>query len=156
VRQIFGDQAALVVGVDLVKDAATLTAAYNDSQGVTARFNKNLLERINRELGGDFELQAFDHLALWNAAQSCMEMYLVSRKDQIVNAAGYTFSFRSGERLHTENSHKFTVDAFARLVAEADWSVSNTWIRDAPQVALFRLDPALGENSWRHFHIGVF
>jgi dimethylhistidine N-methyltransferase len=140
-RQVLGGQAALLVGVDLVKDAPTLTAAYDDSRGVTARFNKNLLLRINRELGGDFDPEAFDHLALWNAAHSCMEMHLVSRKDQIVNAAGHAFAFRSGERLHTENSHKFTVDVFARLAAEAGWSVSDTWISDAPQVALFRLEP---------------
>jgi uncharacterized SAM-dependent methyltransferase len=127
--------------VDLVKDAPTLIAAYNDSHGVTARFNKNLLMRINRELGGDFDPEAFDHLALWNAAHSCIEMHLVSRKDQIANAAGHTFAFRSGERLHTENSHKFTVDMFALLAGEAGWSVSNTWISDAPQVALFRLEP---------------
>jgi dimethylhistidine N-methyltransferase len=146
-RQILGDQAILLVGVDLVKDEATLSAAYDDSHGVTARFNKNLLMRINRELGGDFNPEAFDHLTLWNAAQSRMEMHLVSRKDQIVNAAGHTFAFKSGERLHTENSHKFTVDMFARLIAEADWSVSNSWISDAPQVALFCLEPAMGESS---------
>jgi uncharacterized SAM-dependent methyltransferase len=66
---------------------------------------------------------------------------------QIVNAAGHTFAFSSGERLHTESSHKFSVDMFARLAAEADWFVSNTWISDAPQVALFRLEPVMGERS---------
>src|SRR5260370_5853937 len=96
---------------------------------------------MKRELGGDFDPDAFDHLALWNPVHSRMEMHLVSRKDQIVNAAGHTFAFRSGERLHTENSHKFSVDMFALLAAEADWLVSNTWISDAPQVALFRLEP---------------
>jgi uncharacterized SAM-dependent methyltransferase len=146
VRQVLGVHAALLVGVDLIKDPATLTGAYDDSNGVTARFNKNLLTRINRELGGDFEPSAFDHLALWNAAHSRMEMHLVSRKDQIVNAAGHSFAFRRGERLHTENSHKFTVDMFARLAAEAGWTVDKTWISGAPQVALFRLVPALGEN----------
>ena len=79
--------------------------------------------------------------ALWNAAYSRMEMYLVSRKNQIVNAAGHTFAFRSGERLHTENSHKFTVDSFAWLVAKAGWSVSNTWISNEPRVAMFCLEP---------------
>jgi dimethylhistidine N-methyltransferase len=139
-RQVLGDQVALLVGVDLVKDEATLSAAYDDSQGVTARFNKNLLIRINRELGGDFDPDAFDHLALWNPVHSRMEMHLVSRKDQIVNAAGHTFAFRSGERLHTENSHKFTVDAFAELAMEAGWAVTRTWTSDAPQVAVFRLE----------------
>jgi dimethylhistidine N-methyltransferase len=146
VRQVLGIQAALLVGVDLIKDPATLVAAYDDSLGVTARFNKNLLTRINRELGGDFDPLAFDHLALWNAARSRIEMHLVSRKDHIVNAAGNTFAFRRGERLHTENSHKFTVEMFARLAAEAGWSANKTWISDEPRVALFRLEPALGEN----------
>jgi dimethylhistidine N-methyltransferase len=146
-RQVLGDQAALLVGVDLVKDEATLSAAYDDSQGVTARFNKNLLMRINRELGGDFDPDAFDHLALWNPVHSCMEMHLVSRKDQIVNAAGHTFAFRSGERLHTENSHKFTTDSFAQLAARGGWSVANTWISDEPRVAMFRLEPH-DSNHW--------
>jgi dimethylhistidine N-methyltransferase len=142
VRQILGDRAALLVGVDLVKEEATLAAAYDDSQGVTARFNKNLLARINRELNGDFDLDAFDHLALWSAAHSRVEMHLVSRKDQIVNAAGHTFAFRSGERLHTENSYKFTVDSFAQLAARAGWSVSDAWISGSPRVAMFRLVPS--------------
>jgi dimethylhistidine N-methyltransferase len=146
VRQVLGSHAALLVGVDLIKDPSTLIAAYDDSGGVSARFNKNVLTRINRELGGDFDPDAFDHLALWNPAHSRMEMHLVSRKDQIVNAAGNTFSFRRGERLHTENSHKFTIAMFARLAAEAGWSANKTWISDAPRVALFRLEPAVGEN----------
>ncbi len=140
-RRVLGDHAALLVGVDLVKDEATLNAAYNDSQGVTARFNKNLLIRINRELGGDFDPDAFDHLALWNPVHSRMEMHLVSRKDQIVNAAGHTFAFKSGERLHTENSHKFTTDSFVQLAARSGWSIANTWISDEPRVAMFRLEP---------------
>ena len=146
-RQVLGIHAALLVGVDLIKDPATLAAAYDDSRGVTARFNKNLLVRINRELGGDFDPDAFEHLASWNAAHSRMEMHLVSRKDQIVNAAGSTFAFRQEERLHTENSHKFSVATFARLAAEAGWSANKIWISDAPQVAMFRLEPALGEMA---------
>ncbi len=146
-RQVLGDQAAMLVGVDLVKDEATLRAAYDDSQGVTARFNKNLLIRINRELGGNFDPEAFDHLALWNPVHSRMEMHLVSRKDQIVNAAGHTFAFRGGERLHTENSHKFTTDSFAQLAARGGWSVANTWISDEPRVAMFRLEPH-DSNDW--------
>jgi dimethylhistidine N-methyltransferase len=146
VRLGLGMHAALLVGVDLIKDPSTLVAAYDDSLGVTARFNKNLLTRINRELGGDFDLDAFDHLALWNAEHSRVEMHLVSRKDQIVNAAGNTFAFRKGERLHTENSHKFSVAMFTGLAAEAGWSADKIWISDAPQVALLRLESALSEN----------
>jgi dimethylhistidine N-methyltransferase len=153
-RQVLGVQAALLVGVDLIKDPSTLIAAYDDSLGVTARFNKNLLTRINRELGGDFDPDAFDHLALWNAAHSRVEMHLVSRKDQIVNAAGNTFAFRTGERLHTENSHKFTVPMFARLAADAGWFANKIWISDAPSVALFRLEPVLRENLRGRFGNG--
>jgi dimethylhistidine N-methyltransferase len=143
-RQVLGIHATLLVGVDLIKDLATVAAAYDDSGGVTARFNKNILVRINRELGGDFDPDAFDHLALWNAAHSRIEMHLVSRKDQIVNAAGCTFAFRRGERLHTENSHKFSVAMFSGLAAEADWAANKIWISDAPHVAMFRLEPARG------------
>ncbi len=141
-RRILGQQAAMLVGVDLVKDEATLAAAYADSHGVTARFNKNLLTRINRELSGNFDTDAFDHLAVWNPDRSRMEMHLVSRRDQVVNAAGHTFAFRTGERLHTENSYKFTRDSFLQLAARSGWSVIDVWVSDEPQVALFRLASA--------------
>src|SRR6266403_108303 len=128
VRQLLGDNSVLMIGADLVKDEATLVAAYNDVEGITARFNKNLLARINRELGGDFDLDAFDHLAIWNAELTRIEMHLVSRADQIVNAAKHTFAFKAGERLHTENSHKFTTKSFGDLAAQAGWVVSREWI----------------------------
>jgi dimethylhistidine N-methyltransferase len=141
VRQLLGDGSVLLIGADLVKDEATLVAAYDDAAGITARFNKNLLTRINRELGGDFDLDAFDHLAIWNAELTRMEMHLVSRADQIVNAAKHTFAFKAGERLHTENSHKFTTKSFADLAAQAGWLVSREWISAAPQFAIFSLAP---------------
>lgn len=146
-RRALGDRAALLVGADLVKNERTLVAAYADSQGLTARFNKNLLLRINRELGGDFDPDAFDHLALWNPRHSRIEMHLVSRKDQIVNAAGHTFGFKSSERLHTENSRKFTVDSFGQLAARGGWSVVNTWISGEPRIAMFRLEPFSSKSS---------
>jgi dimethylhistidine N-methyltransferase len=139
VRRLLGDDALLIVGADLVKEEAILVAAYDDAAGVTARFNKNLLVRINRELGGDFDIDAFDHLALWNAEHRRMEMHLVSRADQIVNAAGHTFAFKVGERLHTENSHKFTAESFTALSMRAGWSVARQWISAAPQFAVFSL-----------------
>jgi dimethylhistidine N-methyltransferase len=138
-HDVLGDEAHFIVGVDLVKDPATLVAAYDDAQGVTARFNKNLLTRINRELNGNFNVEAFEHLAVWNAERACMEMHLVSQVDQVVKVAGHSFSFAAGERLHTENSHKFTVESFTALAAQAGWSVSQQWISEAPQVALFSL-----------------
>lgn len=136
---LLGDAAHFIVGVDLVKDTGTLIAAYDDAEGVTARFNKNLLTRINRELEGDFNVEAFDHLAVWNDTDERMEMYLVSRCEQVVKVAGHTFHFSDGERLHTENSHKFTVESFTELAARAGWSVSGHWVSEAPQVALFSL-----------------
>ncbi|RXZ38228.1 L-histidine N(alpha)-methyltransferase [Oxalobacteraceae bacterium CAVE-383] len=139
VRRLLGLDAHMIIGADMVKDEATLVAAYDDAEGVTARFNKNLLVRINRELGGDFDPEAFDHLALWNPQLQRMEMHLVSRADQIVNAAGQTFAFKEGERLHTENSHKFTPESFAALAAQAGWTVTRQWISAAPQFAVFSL-----------------
>jgi dimethylhistidine N-methyltransferase len=148
-RRLLGDDAQFIIGADLVKDEATLVAAYDDAQGVTARFNKNVLLRINRELAGDFDVNAFDHLAIWNAGQSRIEMHLVSRRDQIVNAAKHAFAFRRGERLHTENSRKFTTDSFAHLVAQAGWSVNRQWISAAPHFAVFSLSP----RGSRYFHM---
>lgn len=138
-RTLLGENAHFIVGVDLVKDAATLVAAYDDAQGVTARFNKNLLTRINRELDGTFRVDAFDHLAIWNDQDQRMEMHLVSRVEQTAMVAGQAFHFSPGERLHTENSHKFTVEAFTALAEQAGWTASEQWISEAPQVALFNL-----------------
>ncbi len=138
-RRMLGDGAMLIVGADIVKDEATLLAAYDDAAGVTARFNKNLLVRINRELGGDFDLNAFEHEARWNPEHSRMEMHLVSRADQIVNAAGHAFAFKAGESLHTENSHKFTGASLAALAGRAGWCMARQWTSAAPQFAVFCL-----------------
>ncbi|RZA04269.1 MAG: L-histidine N(alpha)-methyltransferase, partial [Proteobacteria bacterium] len=138
-RELLGRDARFIIGVDMVKDIATLEAAYDDAAGVTARFNKNLLTRMNRELDADFDEQAFDHLALWNPDYERIEMHLVSRKAQQVRVAGRTFAFKAGERLHTENSHKFTVQSFTELAAAAGWEVSDQWVSESPQVALFCL-----------------
>jgi dimethylhistidine N-methyltransferase len=151
-RELLGQDGMLVIGADLVKDEATLVSAYDDAQGVTARFNKNLLLRINRELDGDFDPDSFDHSAIWNAADSRMEMHLVSLADQIVNAAGHTFAFKAGESLHTENSHKFTPESFAALAAEAGWAVARQWVSDAPSFAIFSLKAARQakeDESWK-------
>jgi dimethylhistidine N-methyltransferase len=138
-HDVLGSKAQFIIGIDMVKEAETLVAAYDDAEGVTARFNKNLLTRINRELNGNFNVEAFEHLALWNAEQACMEMHLVSQVEQVVKVAGHSFHFAAGERLHTENSHKFTVESFTALAASAGWSVRQQWISDSPQVALFSL-----------------
>ena len=124
---VLGAGAALIVGVDLVKDEAILNRAYDDAQGVTAAFNLNLLARANRELKADFDLEAFAHHAFFNEEQSRIEMHLVSRKVQQVHVAGATFAFDEGETIHTENSYKYTVDGFLRLAAEAGWRGSDVW-----------------------------
>ncbi|MEI9903273.1 MAG: L-histidine N(alpha)-methyltransferase [Asticcacaulis sp.] len=138
-RTLLGPDARLIVGADIVKDEATLVAAYDDAAGVTAEFNRNLLRRINRELNGNFDLAAFDHLAVWNRDLARMEMHLVSRFDQIVKAAGHTFAFKAGERLHTENSHKFSEDSFAALARDSGWRIEQSWISPAPQFGVFVL-----------------
>jgi dimethylhistidine N-methyltransferase len=138
-RSLLGESAHFIVGVDLVKAPQTLVAAYDDAAGVTARFNKNLLTRINRELSGTFRVEDFDHLALWNEQERRMEMHLVSRVEQVACVAGQNFHFAAGARLHTENSHKFTVESFTALATQAGWSVDQHWVSDAPQVALFAL-----------------
>ena len=104
----------LLIGVDLVKDPARLHAAYNDAAGVTALFNKNLLARANRELGADFDLDAFAHYAPYNAAAHRIEMYLVSLKRQSVTLMGQRFDFAAGEAVHTEDSHKYTIESLPR------------------------------------------
>ncbi|TDV05521.1 dimethylhistidine N-methyltransferase [Paraburkholderia caballeronis] len=139
VRSLLGPGGSLIIGVDMVKDPATLVTAYDDAAGVTARFNKNLLARINRELSGDFDLDAFDHRAIWNAPLQRIEMHLVSRIDQLVHVAGRGFAFKAGERLHTESSHKFTVESFGLLAGSAGWAIDQHWLSPEPHVAVFRL-----------------
>jgi dimethylhistidine N-methyltransferase len=119
---ILGHDALFIVGADLAKDAGTLHAAYNDAAGVTAKFNLNLLVRINRELGADFDLAAFEHHACYNRERGRIEVYLASRKRQKVHVAGKTFDFRAGETIHTENSYKFTVKSFSALARGAGWA----------------------------------
>ncbi|MEJ2388810.1 MAG: L-histidine N(alpha)-methyltransferase [Chromatiaceae bacterium] len=124
---LVGHGGKLLVGVDLVKDTRTLHAAYNDAQGVTADFNLNLLRRINRELGADFDLAAFEHDAFFNAAESRIEMHLVSRADQSVRVASERFGFRAGESIHTESSYKYTIEGFQALAREAGFEAERCW-----------------------------
>lgn len=123
-RQILGPDALFIVGADRVKNEDTLRAAYNDAAGVTAKFNLNLLIRINRELGGDFELGAFRHFASFNRDLARIEMHLESRARQTVRILGETFEFDAGETIHTESSHKFTVESFTAMAAEAGWATT--------------------------------
>ncbi len=121
VRPIFEPRGLFVVGVDLKKDTATLEAAYNDAQGVTAAFNRNILARINRELGGTFALDRFRHHAFYNAEKGRIEMHLVSEVDQVARIAGKAIAFAAGESIHTENSYKYAIGEFQSLAARAGW-----------------------------------
>lgn len=123
---------ALLIGVDLQKDKSILEAAYNDAKGVTAAFNKNLLRRMNRELGATFDLSAFDHQAVYNGEHGRIEMYLISRRNQCVRIAGRSVHFERGERICTEYSYKYTLDGFARLASTAGFRVERVWT-DAEQ-----------------------
>lgn len=131
-----GPGSHFILGVDLVKPVELLVAAYDDAQGVTAAFNLNLLERANRELGADFDLDSFRHRAVWNADRSRMEMHLVSARDQVVTLDGTRFRFAEGETLHTESSRKFTREAVSELVEKAGWRLVDWRESDSPSVAL--------------------
>lgn len=117
----------LLVGVDLVKDPRLLHAAYNDGAGVTAAFNKNLLARANRELDADFDLDGFAHYAPYNAAAHRIEMYLVSLRRQTVQVGGREFTFAAGEPVHTEDSHKYTIENFREMAARAGFCPRAVW-----------------------------
>ncbi len=125
-RQL-GADGWLLIGVDLKKDSRVLHAAYNDSAGVTAAFNRNLLVRINRELDGRFDLESFDHSAFWNDKDGRIEMHLVSAVSQTGRVSGRAFRFAAGESIHTENSYKYTVEEFRRLAASAGFRPTAVW-----------------------------
>jgi L-histidine Nalpha-methyltransferase len=122
-----GQAERVLVGVDLRKDANVLHAAYNDSRGVTAKFNLNLLERINRELGADFDPARFAHYAFYHPAEGRIEMHLVSLARQSVRIGKHRFDFESGESIHTENSYKYSIEGFRSLAARAGYAAEKTW-----------------------------
>ncbi|MES2035335.1 MAG: L-histidine N(alpha)-methyltransferase [Pseudomonadota bacterium] len=126
-REHLGAGAKLLIGVDLVKDADVLEAAYDDAAGVTAAFNKNLLVRANRELGADFDLDAFAHEARWNAEASRIEMHLRADRPTTAHIDGQTFGFAAGETIHTESSYKYTPDRLGDLASAGGWSVEQVW-----------------------------
>ncbi|HVP11237.1 MAG TPA: L-histidine N(alpha)-methyltransferase [Phycisphaerae bacterium] len=126
--ELCGRSGGLLLGADLKKDPRLLDAAYNDSQGVTAAFNLNLLHRINCELMADFGIEDFWHHAFYNASQGRIEMYLVSRLDQRVRVAGHTFYFAEGESVCTEYSYKYTFRELQDLAAAAGFAVERIWV----------------------------
>lgn len=134
------DGGGLLIGTDLVKDPAVLHAAYNDSAGVTAAFNKNLLLRANRELGANFDLNQFAHHACYNPLAMKIEMYLVSLARQTVRMAGQTIHFDEGEAVHTEDSQKYTIEGFTELAAKSGFVLRKSWTDDAHLFAIHWLE----------------
>jgi dimethylhistidine N-methyltransferase len=124
---ILGKGATLIIGADLIKPADILHAAYNDAAGVTARFNLNLLVRINRELGGGFKLDTFEHHAFYNRERNRIEMHLASLKRQKIRVAGDAVEFRAGETIHTENSYKYSIESLGALARGAGWKPQAAW-----------------------------
>ena len=136
ITQKCGTGGGLLIGIDLKKDAATIEAAYNDRLGVTAEFNLNLLRRINRELGADFDVDQFFHQARYNAELGRVEMYLISRQAQMVTLGGETVEFERGETLCTEHSYKYTVEEFETVAAAAGLTLRREWTTKEREVAV--------------------
>ena len=139
-RGLLGPDALFILGVDLVKAPETLVAAYDDSAGVTAAFNRNLLVRANRDLGAGFDVDSFAHRAVWNATASRMEMHLEASRDMTVQFDGRTIAFRRGETIHTESSRKYTADSVRELAEAAGWTVAGFESSPDPAVALALLE----------------
>ena len=133
---MLGERSSFLVGADLKKDRDILLDAYNDKKGVTAAFNLNILNRINRQLDGDIDIEKFAHEAIYNDVEGRIEIYIVSLEDQQFSAAGVDFSLRQGERIHTENSHKYAVDEFQEMAQASGWEVAHVW---SDEKALFSL-----------------
>ncbi|MEO1658589.1 MAG: L-histidine N(alpha)-methyltransferase [Pseudomonadota bacterium] len=126
-RRDLGEGSRFLLGADLVKDEDVLIAAYDDRQKLTAEFTLNVLRRINRELGASIDVDQFQHVALWNAEERRIEIYAEALSEQDVVIGGQTFHFSTGERLHVENSHKFTENSVARIAERAGWEVEMFW-----------------------------
>lgn len=140
-RDIAGSGGAVLIGIDLKKDTDVLRRAYNDSAGVTAEFNQNALRHINRELGANFELDAFEHQAVWVEEQSRIEMHLISKRDQTVDLAGTRIQFSKGEHLRTEYCHKYTLEGFASLAASAHLVATRVWMDAEQKFSVQLLEP---------------
>lgn len=139
-RAALGPGARLLLGADLVKDRAVLEAAYDDAAGVTAAFNLNLLHRLNRELGTDFDLSAFRHRAVWNAEEERMEMHLEALHAQRARLAGREIRFAAGETIHTENSHKYRPERLEALADAAGWKARAMWTDAGRLFSVWLLD----------------
>ncbi len=140
-RGLCGNDARLLIGVDLVKDAATLEAAYDDAIGVTAAFNLNVLRHVNRLAGTDFDPRQWRHRAHFNAEDSRIEMHLVAQSALQVRWPGGAREVRKGESIHTENSYKYTVDGFGHVLQSAGWRISRVWTDEREWFGLILAEP---------------
>jgi dimethylhistidine N-methyltransferase len=139
-RRTAGPGGGLVIGIDLAKDPAILTRAYDDAAGVTAEFNLNVLRRLNREFGANFDPLGFRHAAVWCPGPSRIEMHLVSLRAQTAWLAGTRIEFAAGEPLVTEHCHKYTLASFAELAAEAGWDARSVWTDPRQQFSVHYLE----------------
>ncbi len=140
IHDIIGEDGAFLIGVDLKKDIPVLEAAYNDSEEITAAFNKNILEHINRKTGTNFNPDLFDHKAIWNNEKSRIEMHLFVKEAHSVLVDGVEVSFKKGESIHTENSHKYTLEEFEDMVSE--WfEVKKVWMDEDQYFSVQYLEP---------------
>lgn len=142
VHHQIGEDGALLIGVDMKKDPEVLNRAYNDDAGVTAAFNRNVLNHLNREFDADFDPERFEHHAEFNENEGCIQMFLVSQSDQVVTIAGEQISMSAGERIHTENSHKYSAGEFREMAANAGFAGSECWQDDNGWFSLFYLHNA--------------
>ncbi len=138
--QTAGAGGRLLIGIDLEKDPQTLNAAYNDANGVTAEFNLNLLQRINRELDANFDIDAFDHHAFYNSVAGRIEMHLICTRRQTVDIDGHTFEFSAGDSIHTENSYKYSIESFRTLAADAGYKTVDCWTDPGHLFGLYLLE----------------
>jgi len=137
VANVSGQGGGLLIGADLQKDPSVIEAAYNDSAGVTAQFNLNLLARLNREIGADFDLSQWQHRAIYNSDAGRIEMYLISATDQTVHIGDREFHFRAGEKILTEHSYKHTPEGFIALAGQAGFDFVKLWTDDARLFGVF-------------------
>ncbi len=141
-RSLVGKEGAVLIGFDLKKDREVLERAYNDTAGITAEFNLNALRHLNRELGTNFDIDSFEHRAMWMEAESRIEMHLISKRDQTIELAGTRVSFRRGEHIRTEYCHKYTLESFANLASSAHLVASRTWTDTEQKFCVQLLEPA--------------
>jgi dimethylhistidine N-methyltransferase len=143
IAELVGEDGGLLIGFDLLKDKETLIDAYDDSKGVTSEFNKNILKRLNRELNANFDLDLFEHHAVFNEEKSRMEMHLVSREGQSVIISGTRIHFEKGETIRTENSHKYSLESFKELTA-SHFKTVETWTDSDKMFAIQFLETRQG------------